>query len=137
MTQQPPITVSTRDLERLEHLLDSLPRDAQTGHRALRDELNRANVVEPDQVPPTVVTMNSTVRFRVEPEGSEFQRTLVYPSGMDGSPERVSVLAPIGSALLGLSVGDSIAWPSPRGGDMTVRIMEIIYQPEAAGEMHR
>ncbi|OOG23627.1 nucleoside diphosphate kinase regulator [Thioalkalivibrio denitrificans] len=137
MTQQPPITVSSLDLERLEQLLDGLPRDAQAAHQALREELNRANVVESDKIPPSVVTMNSTVRFRVEPEGNEFERTLVYPSGMDGSPERISVLAPIGSALLGLSVGDSIAWPSPRGGDMTVRIMEILYQPEAAGEMHR
>ncbi|ACL72762.1 GreA/GreB family elongation factor [Thioalkalivibrio sulfidiphilus HL-EbGr7] len=137
MTQQPSITLSSLDLDRLEHLLDSLPREALANHRQLLAELERANVVEPSQVPPTLVTMNSRVRFRVEPEGREFQRTLVYPSGMDGDEEKISVLAPIGSALLGLSVGDSIAWPTPKGGEMNVRIMEILYQPEAAGEMHR
>lgn len=137
MTQQPPITISTLDLERLEQLLESLPREARDSHRALADELNRANVVDPDQVPSTVMTMNSTARFRMEPEGREFERTLVYPSSMDGSPEKISVLAPIGSALLGLSVGDSIDWPAPGGGSMTVRITEIVYQPEAAGQMHR
>ncbi|MFW5453464.1 nucleoside diphosphate kinase regulator [Thioalkalivibrio sulfidiphilus] len=137
MTQQPSITLSSLDLDRLEHLLDSLPREALASHRQLLAELERANVVEPSQVPPTLVTMNSRVRFRVEPEGREFQRTLVYPSGMDGDEEKISVLAPIGSALLGLSVGDSIAWPTPKGGEMNVRIMEILYQPEAAGEMHR
>jgi regulator of nucleoside diphosphate kinase len=137
MTQQPNITLSSLDLDRLEHLLDSLPREAHGNHRQLAAELDRAHVIEPAQVPPTLVTMNSRVRFRVEPEGREFQRTLVYPSGMDGDEEKLSVLAPIGSALLGLSVGDSIAWPTPKGGEMNVRIMEILYQPEAAGEMHR
>ncbi|WP_026289570.1 nucleoside diphosphate kinase regulator [Thioalkalivibrio sulfidiphilus] len=137
MTEQPNITLSSLDLDRLEHLLDSLPREALANHRQLAAELERANVVEPSQVPPTLVTMNSRVRFRVEPEGREFQRTLVYPSGMDGDEEKISVLAPIGSALLGLSVGDSIAWPTPKGGEMNVRIMEILYQPEAAGELHR
>ncbi|HSP00861.1 MAG TPA: nucleoside diphosphate kinase regulator [Thioalkalivibrio sp.] len=137
MTQLPAITLSSLDLERLEHLLEALPKDDLATHQDLMAEFNRAQVVEPQQVPPTLVTMNSTVRFRVEPEGREFERTLVYPSGLDGSPEKISVLAPIGSALLGLSVGDSIPWATPRGGETTLRIMEILYQPEAAGAFHR
>jgi regulator of nucleoside diphosphate kinase len=137
MTQKPAITVSSLDMQRLEELLETLPREALQAQQALVDELNRAHVVEPDKVPAGLVTMNSTVRFRMEPEGKVFERTLVYPSGADGSPEKISVLAPIGSALLGLSVGDSIDWPSPRDGEMTVRIVEILYQPEAAGEFHR
>jgi regulator of nucleoside diphosphate kinase len=137
MTQLPAITLSSLDLDRLEQLLDALPREALAAHRTLMQELDRASVLEPDEIPPTVVTMNSTVRFRVEPEGREFQRTLVYPSKVNGNPESISVLAPVGSALLGLSVGDSIEWPTPRGEHMNVRIVEIVYQPEAAGELHR
>ena len=56
---------------------------------------------------------------------------------MDGSTDRVSIFAPVGSALLGLSVGDSLAWPGPGGKTMTVHVTEIIYQPERAGELHR
>jgi len=138
MTETRPVLIlSSLDLQRLERLLESQPADTRAAHAALIEELERATVVEPGAVPPTVVTMNSTVRFGTEPDGKEFERTLVYPTGVDGSAEKVSVLAPIGSAMLGLSVGDSIEWPAPRGGTMTVRIMEILYQPEAAGELHR
>lgn len=138
MTKKRPVLIlSSLDLQRVERLLESQPAEARAAHAALMEELERATVVEPGAVPPTVVTMNSTVRFRTEPDGKEFERTLVYPTGMDGSAEKVSVLAPIGSAMLGLSVGESIEWPAPRGGTMTVRIMEILYQPEAAGELHR
>jgi len=138
MTQKrPQLTVSSLDLHRLEQLLDSLSAEARAAHASLIEELERAQMVEPGEVPPTVVTMNSTVRFRTEPDGREFERTLVYPGNADGSVEKVSVLAPIGSAMLGLAVGDSIDWPAPRGGTMTVRIMEILYQPEASGQLHR
>ncbi len=138
MTQErPQITVSSLDLHRLEQLLDSLSPEARATQASLVEELERAQVVEPGEVPPTVVTMNSTVRFRTEPDGKEFERTLVYPGSADGSAEKVSVLAPIGSAMLGLSVGESIDWPVPRGDTMTVRVMEILYQPEASGELHR
>jgi regulator of nucleoside diphosphate kinase len=138
MTQKRPVLIiSSLDLQRLERLLESQPAEARAAYAALMEELERATVVDPGAMPPTVVTMNSSVRFRTEPDGKEFERTLVYPGGVDGSAEKVSVLAPIGSAMLGLSVGDSIEWPAPRGGTMTVRIMEILYQPEAAGEFHR
>ena len=138
MTEKRPVLIlSSLDLQRIERLLESQPAEARAAHAALMEELERATVVEPGAVPPTVVTMNSTVRFRTEPDGKEFERTLVYPTGVDGSAEKVSVLAPIGSAMLGLSIGESIEWPAPRGGTMTVRIMEILYQPEAAGELHR
>nr|WP_296751693.1 nucleoside diphosphate kinase regulator [Thioalkalivibrio sp.] len=138
MTEKRPVlTLSSLDLHRLEQLLEAQPPEARASHAALLEELDRATVVDPIAMPPTVVTMNSTVRFRTEPDGKEFERTLVYPSGVDGSAEKVSILAPIGSAMLGLSVGDSIEWPAPRGGTMTVRIIEILYQPEASGEFHR
>jgi regulator of nucleoside diphosphate kinase len=56
---------------------------------------------------------------------------------MDGSADRLSILAPVGAALLGLSVGDELTWPGPGGKTMTVRVQEVVYQPERAGDLHR
>ena len=81
--------------------------------------------------------MNSTVRFALEDSGEEFSYTLVYPRDVDGSEGRISVLAPVGSALLGLSTGDRISWPGPGGKPISVRIVEVVYQPERAGDLHR
>ena len=134
---QPQIIVSSQDMDRLEHLLESLPENAFPGKAALQAELDRAEVVEPQKIPPTVVTMNSTLRFGIESSGEEFCMRLVYPKDITGAADRISVLAPVGSALLGLSVGDEIEWPRPGGGTLKVRILEIVYQPERAGEFHR
>lgn len=136
MNGRPKITLSSVDAERIEALLDSLP-GAFAGRAELEAELDRADIVEPDKVPPTVVTMNSTVRFRVESSRDQFELTLVYPKDADGSAGKISLLAPVGSALLGLSQGDEIEWPRPGGGTMRVAIEEVTYQPERAGELHR
>lgn len=136
MDKRPKITLSSVDAERIEALLDSLP-GTFAGRTELEAELDRADVVEPDEVPPTVVTMNSTVRFRVESSREEFELTLVYPKDADGSSGKISLLAPVGSALLGLSQGDEIDWPRPGGGTMRVAIHEVTFQPERAGEFHR
>ena len=104
---------------------------------SLQSELDRADVVAPEEIPPNVVTMNSTVQFTIAETGKDFCLTLVYPRDMDGSADRVSIFAPVGSALLGLSVGDELAWPGPGGKSMTVKVKSIIYQPESAGELHR
>ena len=87
-------------------------------------------------MPATVVTMNSTVRFTLLESGKTNTLTLVYPKEMDGSPDKVSIFAPVGIALLGLSVGDEFEMPSPTG-KVTVRVDEIAFQPESAGELHR
>jgi regulator of nucleoside diphosphate kinase len=137
VNDKPEIIISTTDLERLERLLESLPRNAFPGKEALEAELARAVVVEPTEIPPTVVTMNSTVRFRVTTSKEEFRLTLVYPKDLDESGSRISILAPVGSALLGLSQGDEIEWPGPGGRTLRVRIEEVTYQPERAGEYHR
>jgi len=133
---RPKIVISSLDAERLESLLESLPEGAFPGRAALEAELLRADVVDPEQIPPTVVTMNSTVRFRVA-SAEDFNLTLVYPKDVGESGDRISVLAPVGSALLGLSQGDEIEWPKPGGGMLKVRIEEVTYQPERAGEFHR
>ena len=137
MADKPKIVISSVDLERLERLLESLPNDAFPGKADLEAELYRADVVEPKDIPPTVVTMNSTARFKVESSAEEFCLTLVYPKDVDSSGGTISILAPVGSALLGLTEGDEIEWPKPGGGVLRVRIEEILHQPERAGEYHR
>lgn len=137
MNGRPNIVVSSLDHERLTKLLASLPRDASASRELLEAELDRAQVVEPEQVPPTVVTMNSTVRFSVASTADEFELRLVYPKDVEEGGKTISVLAPVGSALLGLAQGDEIDWPKPGGGTLRVRIREVTYQPERAGELHR
>ena len=137
MNENPSITISSLDADRLETLIDSLPDGAFPGRDALEAEVARAEIVEPKDLPPTVVTMNSTVHFEVESSSESFCLTLVYPKDVDDSGKTISILAPVGSALLGLSQGDSIAWPKPGSGELRVRIKEVTYQPERAGEYHR
>ncbi len=137
MTTQPKIIISEIDADRLEALLDSLPDGSFPGKDALEAELERADIVDSKKIPPTVVTMNSTVKFRVSSSNEEFSLTLVYPKDVDDTGKKISILAPVGSALLGLNQGDEIEWPKPGGGTLKVRIEEILYQPERAGEYHR
>lgn len=137
MSKRPEITISSLDSERLYDLIDALPANSYAGVNELIDELDRANVVEPAEIPPTIVTMNSTVKFVVQSSKEEFMLTLVYPKDLDASGKKLSILAPVGSALLGLSQGDEIEWPKPGGGLIQVKIEEVTYQPERAGELHR
>ena len=129
---KPAIVLSEADLDRLERLLDSLPSFNTPDLDALRQELERAEVLEPGAIPPQVITMNSTARFRDQTSGREFELTLVYPDDTHLTHGTVSVLAPVGSALLGLSVGQSIEWPLPGGRTMTLTVLAVTYQPEAA-----
>ena len=137
MSRKPQIILSSLDLDRIEALLAAIPASAFPGKADLQAELDRADVLAPEEMPPTVVTMNSTVQFTIVETGKAFCLTLVYPRDMDGSADRISIFAPVGSVLLGLSVGDELAWPGPGGKAMTVRVKEVVYQPEAAGELHR
>ncbi|MGN6706454.1 MAG: nucleoside diphosphate kinase regulator [Rhodanobacter sp.] len=130
------ITVSRIDLDRIEALLERLPAAEADRLQALRAELDRADVVEPADMPPHIVTMNSTVVFEDEADGEKLTLTLVYPAGA-GAPGTVSILAPVGSALLGLARGQQIDWPMPDGRKRRLKVLEITYQPEAAGHLHR
>jgi regulator of nucleoside diphosphate kinase len=134
---KPKIVISSLDAERLESLLMSLPDHAFPGKDELEEELARAEIVDPAEVPPNVVTMNSTVRFKIESSSKEFHMKLVYPNDADASGGTISILAPVGSALLGLSKGDEIEWPKPGGGVLKVRIEEVTYQPERTGMYRR
>ncbi len=136
MDRKPPIIVSSIDAERLAAILDALPDDDHPGREELEAELDRADIVEPKDVPDNVVTMNSTVRFQVEGSDKGFSLTLVYPRDQ-GKEQTISVMAPVGSALLGMTEGDTISWPKPGGGHMKLKIIEVTFQPERAGEYHR
>ncbi|UUZ51699.1 GreA/GreB family elongation factor [Massilia sp. B-10] len=81
--------------------------------------------------------MNSTVRFDIDGTQEQFCLTLAYPKDMEHVPNGLSILTPIGTALLGLSVGDTIDWPRPDGQLMQVRLLEVLYQPEQAGQYFR
>ena len=138
-TPRPPLMLSRLDVERIEELLEQ-PQFRGLNTDALRGELERAELVEPAKVPADVITMNSIAQVRVEDTergAQEHELTLVYPRDADGSAHKVSVLAPVGSALLGLRIGDSIDWPMPGGRTARLQVLAIRYQPEAAGELHR
>jgi regulator of nucleoside diphosphate kinase len=97
----------------------------------LEQELDRAEVVDPGAIPPDVVTMNSEVRLQDLDSGATQHYKLVFPNHfrIDNS---VSVLAPIGTAMLGYRVGDVVEWRVPKG-IRRLKILEVLYQPEAAG----
>jgi regulator of nucleoside diphosphate kinase len=113
-----PITISSTDYGRLLALVNSarldrrIPMDSLL---ALEQELGRATIVEPDEVPGDIVTMNSTVWFRDVDSDEVESYTLVYPSQADVIQNRISVLAPLGTALLGDRVGAVVQWQVPSG----------------------
>ncbi|WP_460455942.1 nucleoside diphosphate kinase regulator [Arenimonas alkanexedens] len=133
----PPITLGSRDLARLEQLLDSPALRRLPVAQALGAELERANVLAPGQVPEDVVTMNATVTCVDEVSAEEHQFTLVYPQDADVATGKVSVLAPVGSALLGLSVGQVIDWQAPGGRALKLRVINVVAPSESAGVLHR
>ncbi len=132
------IYITDFDLKRLMELLrvggTSRVKDGEYFH-SLEQELNRAHTVEPHEIPQAVVTMNSMVRLKEVQSGEEQVYTLVFPTDADIGKNKISVLAPIGTAMLGYRVGDTIEWPVPVGMK-TLRVEEILYQPEAAGDFH-
>lgn len=133
----PPITLSSLDVLRLESLLEAPEfRDAPAAV-ALGEEIGRATVLPPERMPADVVTMNSTVDCVDDITGDSHPITLVYPRDADAALGKVSVLAPVGSALLGLSVGQQIDWQAPGGRPLRLRVIALRYQPEAAGDLAR
>ncbi|MEH6491142.1 nucleoside diphosphate kinase regulator [Halopseudomonas sp.] len=134
MNKSPAIVMTRLDVQRLEKVLDNMqaPLDLL---EALEDEVLRARVVSHKRIASDVVTMNSTVRFIDEASEREFVLTLVYPE-QAGRPGTISILAPVGIALLGLKVGQCINWQGPQGRPLKLKIMDILYQPEASGDYH-
>ncbi|OTA19276.1 nucleoside diphosphate kinase regulator [Xenorhabdus beddingii] len=135
--KKPKIIINELDAERLDSLLEQ-PAFANTSIAdALNEELDRADIVAPVDIPADVVTMNSEIRFIDLGSNEERVRTLVYPASLKDSTKHLSVMAPLGAALLGLRVNDEITWELPNGEKTRIKVLEILYQPEAAGEYHR
>lgn len=128
MSITPPLVITDVDFVRLSKLLD----DAGEPVARLAEELMRATVVPRDEVPANVATMNSVVVYEDEVTGVRRSVRLVYPGQANASEGAVSVLAPVGCALLGLSVGQSIEWDVP-SARRRFRVVEVSYQPEASG----
>lgn len=131
MVTEKSIYVTERDMSRLERLLSVTQKTKNVTD--LEEELGRAVTVPSEKIPANVVTMNSKVRFRDEVTSEESEVTLVYPQDANANEGKVSVLAPVGSALLGLSVGEAIEWEMPTGKIRKFKIVSVLYQPEAAG----
>ncbi len=133
---RPDIVLTATDERRLTQLLHAKASELdQKTLELLEDELQRATIVEPSRIPADVVTMNSVVRFDDIDTGQPSEVTLVYPSAASGTGGKVSILAPIGGALLGLSVGDAIDWPVPGGRSRRLKVTAVHYQPEADGRL--
>ena len=130
------IYITRFDRERLERLLEQPPDGDLIGYLDdLRAELDRAVVFEPEKIPPDVITMNSTVSLVDVDTAEEEEFTLVFPKDADADSGKISVMAPLGTAMLGYRVGDVFEWDVPMGRKHW-RVAKVIYQPEAAGDYH-
>lgn len=132
------IYISAFDLERLEKMLsEAQATDYRKSEylKKLQLEMERAKVVQPKEMPGNVITLNSRVCLVDVETNEEEICTLVFPEDADLSAGKISVLAPIGTAMLGYEVGDIFVWDVPEG-KRSLRVKEILYQPEASGDYH-
>lgn len=113
------LIISDQDYERLSKLRDSV---------VLEDELSRAVLVPADQVPANVVKMYSRVTYLDESNGTSREVELVYPEEADSSAGKISILSPVGSALLGLEVGNTIEWLFPDNQSRLLRVINVTHQ---------
>ncbi|AQM20771.1 nucleoside diphosphate kinase regulator [Vibrio anguillarum] len=135
MSNLAPVLVSSLDMDRISALLDGMPKLTPELEK-LEAELDRATIVAPQEMPNNVVSMNSTVRFKFIDSDEVIEKNLVYPHEVKSSQD-ISVFAPVGSALLGLAVGQQLSWPMPGGRERVIEILDVVYQPERDGEFNR
>lgn len=124
------IHITEFDAKRIRELLSKLT-NSQPGED-LSTELDRAVIVQPEDIPGDIITMNSTARLLDLDTRENLTYTLVFPENANISEGKISVLAPIGTAMIGYRVGDTFMWQVP-DGVRRLRVEEIIYQPEASG----
>jgi regulator of nucleoside diphosphate kinase len=133
---QPSIFITTKDIEKLRDLIRKAYHTEYRGSdylKKLAEEIEKASMVQPDRIPADVITLNSTARLVDRETNEEMIYTLVFPEDADTSQGKISILAPIGTAMLGYKAGDTFEWDTP-GGKRIIRVKEILYQPEAAGD---
>lgn len=134
---RPPILINRLDAERLQRLIDNAESKDHAVAKLLEVELARGEVVDPEDIPQDVVSMNSQIQFTDLSRGRQMVRTLVYPHSLANIEDAISVMAPIGAGLIGLKIGDVIDWPVPNHGDVRLRIDAIFWQPEREKQFHR
>jgi regulator of nucleoside diphosphate kinase len=135
MNKHKTILVTESDFERIQSLIESCRSSwRQDLHDldTLEGELDKAKIVKPADIPPNVVTMNSRVRVKNITSGREFVCQIVFPKDADSELNRISILAPIGTALLGYRTGSTVEWQMP-SGTRRLKVLSVEYQPEAAG----
>lgn len=128
------IFITQADLKRLLPIIEGM-KNTRDDLRALQTELEHAHVVSPAQLPPDVISMNTKARLRDLDTGEEMTFTLVFPGNASIEHDRISVAAPIGTAMLGQRMGDEFEWQVP-AGSVRLRVEEVLYQPEANGDYH-
>jgi regulator of nucleoside diphosphate kinase len=127
----PPITISAIDYDRLSRIASAgVHNQRYTVAEMLADELNRAMIAAPGAIRPDVVTMHSEVEYQDEVTGQTRRITLVYPGEEDSNAGRFSVLMAVGTALIGLSGGQSMEWQGPTGGRRKITLRRVHFQPE-------
>jgi len=134
LTETQAIYITSLDMQRLRNLFDNPDLLQQKPYlQELEQEINRAVEVLPSEIPPDIITMNSTAQLIDLNTGEKMILTLVYPDHANISEGRISILAPVGTAILGSRVGETIEWEVP-DGIRTLKVDRILYQPEAAGQ---
>jgi regulator of nucleoside diphosphate kinase len=128
---RPRIVVTAGEHAQLTQLAErAAERDSPIGEY-LTEELSRASIVADDACLPNIVRMGSTVTYREDASGRVRTVTLVYPKDADIDHQRISILTPIGAALIGLSPAQTIEWPSPHGGMETLTVLDVTSPAEA------
>jgi regulator of nucleoside diphosphate kinase len=130
------IIISNRDAARIWSYIEEARRGgAKVGENLvpLMNELNRAKKVDPEKMPSDVVTMNSVVSLRNIKTNKVTRIQIVYPPQSDISQQKISIFAPVGTALLGYRKGNLVEWNTP-SGITQFEILDILYQPEADGK---
>jgi regulator of nucleoside diphosphate kinase len=130
------IYISEYDLKRLKELIKVAESLAIKGLSDISRNWPKSWIGRNQRIPNDVITMNSRFRLRDVDTDQEAVYTLVFPGDADSASGKISILAPIGTAVLGYKIGDTIEWEVP-AGRKRFKVEEIVYQPEAAGDYHR
>ncbi len=129
------IYITKHDLQRLKKLLHDISKGIHGKELSIQElinEMNRAHVVSPKEIPENVVTMNSRVLLRELETGEDMTLWLVFPDKVDAVKNPVSILSSLGTAMIGCKMGDVFTWESPDGVKQ-MEVLDILYQPERVG----
>jgi len=128
-TQRPPITLTRSDFERLDNLVTAAERNQPDVAAYLADELDRAEITGDNDLPPSLIVMGADVVFRDDATQETHHKRLVYPDQVNGDDARLSILTPVGAALIGLSEGQSIDWRTRSGEERRLTVLQVTTHP--------